>query len=279
MRTIVQRGWFQIGLGGVALFILTDIVLQYTQNPNYLPSFIMLGAFIVPVAFFAYFYRQESLLDRDIHGRISLIMAAVVFLVGGMVGTVVAGLLEDLLNFNSDWATLLSVGGIEEASKLIFPVAIFILFSRYRSEIDGLVFGIAAGIGFAALETMGYGLQTLLAPGAQLSDLDEVLAIRGLMAPLGHAAWTGLICGAISHYQGQGKKLVYMAAGAFLLAAILHFLWDMVASVGAAYIVYPSFLIIGAVGLFFVFRHLHHARQKSLAPHDELSIPANNEID
>ncbi len=261
MSSIINRGWVQTSLIGVALFIVVDIVLRYTENPNYIPTFIMLGAFVVPVAFAAYFYRQEYLLDRNIHGGISLIMATIMFLIGGAVATIVAGVLENFLIFNSDWAIFLSVGGIEEAAKLIFPVAVFIWFKKYRSEVDGLVFGIATGIGFAALETMGFGLMTLLSPIASLGDLEQTLVIRGLLSPLGHAAWTGLICGAIWHYQGQGKKLVVMATAYFLLAVLLHFSWDMVASVGAGFIVFPAFAVIGGVGLFFVFRHLHHARQ------------------
>jgi RsiW-degrading membrane proteinase PrsW (M82 family) len=217
---------------------------------------------VVPVAFFAYFYRQESILDRDIHVHISLIMAAVVFLVGGLIATVFAGLLENLVPFKSSWAVFLSVGGIEEAVKLIFPVAIFLLFTKYRSEVDGLVFGIASGIGFAALESMGYGLTTLMSPNTTFVDLEQVLVARGLLAPLGHAAWTGIVCGAIWHNQGKGIKLVYISIGFFILAVVLHFLWDMAANSGSALISFSAYIIIGAVGLFFVFRHLHHARQR-----------------
>ena len=265
MRSIIYRGWFQTALAGVVLFVITDVALQYTQNPNYLPSFIMLGSFVVPVAFFAYFYRQETILDRDVHGRISLIMAAIVFVVGGLVGTIIAGFLENFITFKSSWAVFLSIGAIEEAAKLIFPVVIFIFFTKYRSEVDGLVFGIASGIGFAAFETMGYGLTTLMVPNATFSDLQQVLIARVLLAPLGHAAWTGLICGAIWHYQGQGKKIVFMAIGAFILAVFLHFLWDMAASSGVLAISFTSYIVIGVVGLFFVFRHLHHARQRNKA--------------
>jgi protease PrsW len=263
MMFLFRRGWFQIGLGGVLLFVLLDVALRFTLNPKYLPTFIMLGAFTVPVAFAAYFYRQENLLDSNLHHGISLITAAILFLLGGAVGTVAAGILESLLAFNSDWATFLSVSAIEEASKLIFPVAVFLI-GRYRSEADGLVFGIAAGLGFASLETMGYSLSALLSPFTQISDLEQLLIMRGIVSPLGHAAWTGLVCGAIWHYQDQGRKLPLMAVVFFLLAVALHFAWDMVAGLDSVYIVYPAFIIIGGLGLFFIFRHLHHATQKSL---------------
>jgi protease PrsW len=49
-------------------------------------------------------------------------------------------------------------------------------------------------MGFAALETMGYGFVTLLASRGNLALLEEALLARGLASPAGHAAWTGLVC-------------------------------------------------------------------------------------
>ena len=42
---------------------------------------------------------------------------------------------------------LLTLAVIEEAAKMIFPVAIFIR-GNYHSEVDGLLFGTASGMGF-----------------------------------------------------------------------------------------------------------------------------------
>ena len=261
MRSLISRGWFQAGVLGIVLFIITDLALRYTQNLNYLPTLILLGAFVVPVAFAAYFYRQENLLDRNIHNGIPLIQASIMFLVGAIVGTIIAGVLENTIAFTNDFANFLSVSAIEEAAKLIFPVVVF-LQARYRSEADGLVFGIATGVGFAALETMGYSLFMLVASGGSITDLEQILIIRGLFSPLGHAAWTGLICGAIWHYQGQRKKLVLMAIAYFLLAVVLHTLWNLASSTGQYIIMLPTFIVIGGIGIFIVMRHLRHARQK-----------------
>lgn len=260
MPSFIYRGWFQIALFGTLLFIILDVVLEYTRNFGFLPTLMILGAFTVPVSFAAYFYRQENLLDRKIHGGISLVMASIVFLVGGIMGTIIAGVLENLLDFDTMWAFFLFAGGIEEVAKLVFPVIIFVL-GKYRSEVDGLVFGIASGIGFAAFETLGFSILTLISPDTDINDLERILVVRGLLAPLGHAAWTGLICGAIWHYQGKGRKMVIMASAYFLLAVALHFLWNIAAFTGEAVIMYPSFLTIGGTGLFLVFRHLNHTKQ------------------
>jgi hypothetical protein len=56
---------------------------------------------------------------------------------------------------------MLAVGLIEEAAKLIAPVAI-VLYTRQRHLADGLLIGMASGAGFAALENMGDDLVVLL---------------------------------------------------------------------------------------------------------------------
>jgi len=53
---------------------------------------------------------------------------------------------------------------------------------------------IAAGMGFAALETMGYGLVSFMQSRGDILILQQVLLIRGLLSPAGHAAWTGFVC-------------------------------------------------------------------------------------
>ncbi|TCJ18055.1 hypothetical protein E0L93_06440 [Rubrobacter taiwanensis] len=50
------RRWFQIFIAGVALLYLTERTLAATQNPNFIPSVILLGAFLVPVTFTVYLY-------------------------------------------------------------------------------------------------------------------------------------------------------------------------------------------------------------------------------
>ena len=265
IRSLAKQGWLQIALGGIILFIIVDLALRSTRSTTFLPAFIVLGAFTIPVTFAAYFFLQEHLLDRTVHGGIPLIQAFLMFLGGGIIGTIIAGVLSSPLVFHSDLANFISVSVIEEIAKLVFPVVVF-LQARYRSEVDGLVFGVAAGVGFAALETIGYSLLVLLPiVGGGIGDLQEVLIIRGLLSPLGHAAWTGLICYAIWHYRGQGKKQVLMPLAYFLMAIFLHTLWNFISSRNEALIIFPSYIVIGGFGLSLMLWHLKNARQRSAA--------------
>jgi protease PrsW len=61
---LLRRRWLQIFVSGVVLLYLLERTLVSTANPNYLPSVILLGAFLVPVTFVSYLY--ERLPDWDV---------------------------------------------------------------------------------------------------------------------------------------------------------------------------------------------------------------------
>ncbi len=151
---LFRKRWLQILFGGILLFVVTERVFVVTTNPNFLPTLLLLGAFVVPATFVAYFY--EHVRDRDI----SLPLLTACFLVGGVLGIVAAGLIEFATLRNLGILSLFGVGLIEESVKLIFPIAMYLSW-RVRHEADGLLFGVAVGMGFAALETMGFGLVSL----------------------------------------------------------------------------------------------------------------------
>jgi protease PrsW len=218
---LLKRRWFQIFVGGLVLLYLIERTLLATQSLNYVPSVLLLGAFLVPVAFLTYLY------ERLPKWEVPLPPLAACFVWGGALGTVVAGTLEYDLLRNLGVFALLGVGLIEEGAKLIFPL-IFYFLGRYRSEGAGIVLGVSAAMGFAALETMGYGFMTILQSGGNLVTLDEVLLARGLTSPAGHAAWTGLVCAVLWRERAKAGRVVVngKVVGAFATAVVLHALWD-----------------------------------------------------
>ncbi|HEX2728874.1 MAG TPA: PrsW family intramembrane metalloprotease, partial [Rubrobacteraceae bacterium] len=238
----LKRGWFRIFISGFVLLYLVERVLVATGNPNYIPSVILLGAFLVPVTFVTYLY------ERLPEWEIPLPSLAVCFFWGGVLGTVVAGTLEYDVARTLGFVPKLFIGLIEEGAKLILPLVFYFL-GRYRSEAAGIVLGVATAMGFAALETMGYGFVTLLQSKGNLGALDEVLLIRGLTSPAGHAAWTGIVCAVLwrERIKTGHAKLNWRIGGAFLTAVILHALWDTFASVRST--TFAGFLGVGVLSL------------------------------
>jgi protease PrsW len=258
---VLRRRWFQILASGLVLLYLVERTLVATANPNYVPSVILLGAFLVPVTFTTYLY--ERLPDWDV----PLPSIAVCFLWGGVLGTVVAGTLEYDVLRSLGFLPKLGIGLIEEGAKLIVPL-IFYFLGRYRSEAAGIVLGVATAAGFAGLETMGYGFVSLLSSKGNLGVLDEVLLVRGLTSPAGHMAWTGLVCAVMwrERLKAGHAVLNWRVLGAFLTAVVLHALWDTFASVkSSTFIEFLSVgllsLLVALVSLVLLIRRVREARR------------------
>ena len=170
--------------------------------------------------------------------------------------------------------SLLGVGLIEEGAKLIVPL-IFYFLGRYRSERAGIVLGVSAAMGFAALETMGYGFMTLLQSGGNLVALDSVLISRGLTSPVGHAAWTGLVCVVLWQERLRAGHAVVngKVVGAFATAVVLHTLWDAFTFLRATFVGLLSLellsLLVAIVSLTLLISRVREANRAPVAKGDE----------
>lgn len=229
-----QWSWLVVLVAGFGLFEALRGALIDTKNPALIPALILLGACVIPVAFVFFIWTRR--LDYGVTGG----TIALVALVGGVVGVVVAGVLKYGTLRRLGVLPLVAVGLIEEAAKLIAPVAVLI-FSRHRRLADGLLVGVAAGAGFAVLETMGYAFVTLIQSHGSISAVDGVLLLRGILSPAAHMAWTGLTAAALwQATTAPSGRPTRLHAGRFLavfaIAVALHTTWDSLRSI-AAYIV------------------------------------------
>ncbi|OGO32240.1 MAG: hypothetical protein A2Z29_00435 [Chloroflexi bacterium RBG_16_56_11] len=258
------RPWLQVLIVGTVLFIAAQEALTYTENPNYFPTVILLGSFVVPVSFVTYFYEHVK------HREISMPLLTACALVGGVIGLIAAGFIEFNTLQGLSIGGLFFVGLVEESVKLIFPVLLF-QSSRYRHEADGLLFGIAAGMGFAALETMGYGLVAFIRSQGNISVLWQVFLIRGFLSPAGHAAWTGFVCAVLWHERERKRSVLFNpnVLGAFIVVIVLHALWDVLNSTDwktsyqQVWIIAGNVAIAGASLALVIFRY--RAAKKMLA--------------
>jgi RsiW-degrading membrane proteinase PrsW (M82 family) len=246
----VKHTWFLVLAVGLAIYVALDITLAVTKNVRLLPTVILLGASLVPVAFVVYVYQRVQVKDIPVGA------VAVVAFLGGAVGLLVAGMLEYATLRELGLFRLLGVSVIEESAKLILPLAMYFR-GRYRSEADGLLFGVASGMCFSAMETMGYGLAVFLQNNGSVGALEATLLLRGLVSPLGHAAWTGLICAVIwRERQRTGHMTLNLAVvAAFLAAVLLHTSWNTAtsltsrSSIGWVGIELLGLVAVGAVSL------------------------------
>jgi RsiW-degrading membrane proteinase PrsW (M82 family) len=235
-----RHGWFAVLVVGAALFLAEERALVATGNPNLVPSAILLGAGIVPLAFVAFVYGRR--LPYRVPGPA---IAAAAFL-GGVVGTIVAATLEFEVLRDLGALPMLGVGLIEETSKLLVPAALLIPLRHHRGGADGLLVGVACGAGFAALETMGYAFTTLLRSGGDITDTVDILLLRGVLSPAGHMAWTGVAAAALYAAAATGRRReILRFGGAFAVAVVLHTLWDSQDSlIGTAVVAVASLALL-----------------------------------
>jgi RsiW-degrading membrane proteinase PrsW (M82 family) len=215
-----RRAWLRILLGGLGLYIVGLVILGLTENPNLFPTVVLLGNLLVPVAYVAFFYQRRHLSD------LGLPSVAAAFFWGGVLGTFAAALLEPLFIRRLDFATAFVVGAIEESAKML-GVLLVARRRRHDREIDGLILGAAAGMGFAALESTGYAFTAFLLSRGSLSATVGITLLRGVLAPVGHGTWSALLASVLFR-EGMATSFRVNRAvlAAYLLVVLLHGLWD-----------------------------------------------------
>jgi len=262
-------------VGAILYWVLVKL-LASSGNPNLVPTVILIGAFLVPVTYVVYLYESGALYD------IPVSTVALTFFYGGILGVIAAQLLEAQLVAGMGFLSLLAVGFSEELAK---PLGVLWLARRheYAGELHGLVLGAAAGMGFAAIETMGDGFTVLLLSHGNLSALGQVLLTRGLLAPLGHGTWTAIVVGTIWRERMRGKGwLNRRTAAGFGIAVVLHTLFDWTATAVPIELPVPGLLlhwrfidlvipaiglpvaglVIGAIGLWVLWRRFRESERE-----------------
>ncbi len=210
---LVETGWpkpwlfFRMLAALVIAYAALTVLFFQTGNTNFIPGMMFLGAFAVPLATLTLFFELNTPRNVSIH------TVGKLFLMGAIVSLAVALLGYSMPIFDlSD----MEAGIVEEVAKLL-TVVVVMRSVRYKYILNGILFGAVVGAGFAAFETAGYALndgflQGLLPTVVKYGSLSnqvvalaihrgvigmlQVLRLRGILAPLGHVAWTALAAGA-----------------------------------------------------------------------------------
>jgi RsiW-degrading membrane proteinase PrsW (M82 family) len=253
-------GWLRVLLIGLLLYVVGIVALVLTGNPNLFPTVVMMGNFLVPVAFVAFFYERREL------SPISMPTTALAFLYGGLLGVLAASILEPLVIHRRSLGAAFLVAVIEEFVKIL-GVLVIARRRRHNAEMDGLILGAGAGMGFAALESIGYAFTAFLASGGSLSAAVGVTLLRGVLSPVGHGVWTAILISVLFRESGTKRfRINLKVIGAYLLVVALHGLWDALPGLISAFVssgidVFIGQAVVGAVGLFVLWRRWREARR------------------
>ena len=255
-----RLGWLKVFLAGAIFFLLSLVIMVVTGNPNLFPTVVLIGNFMVPVAYVAFFYERRYL------SQLSMPVTAYIFLYGGLLGVLASSILEPIFIRQMDLFSVALIGLIEEGAKIL---GVILIASRWKhdSEMDGLILGAAAGMGFAALESMGYAFTAFMASQGSLSATVGITLMRGILSPLGHGTWAAILASVLfreshgKHFQINGKVI-----GAYLVVSLLHALWDALPPIigsifSAGYDVFIAQTILGGIGFVLLWLRWREAKQ------------------
>jgi protease PrsW len=267
------NSWWRILLLGLLLFVVGVVVFAVSGNPNLFPTIALLGNFLVPVSYVAFFY------ERRHRSQVTLVSVARAFFYGGVLGVFAAATLEPIFVRRLTLLSTFEIGLIEEFAKIL-GVIVVARHHRHDSEIDGVILGAAAGMGFAALESSGYVFTAFVESGGSLSSLVVVTLLRGLLAPVGHGTWTAILASVLFR-EGLANRFRMNRAviGAYLLVSILHGLWDGLPQLIGALTqmdldVFATQAAIGLTGLVILRFRWREAVKREIAPGSQPAMEA-----
>jgi len=255
-----RSGWLRVFVTGLLLFFAGLVIMILGGTPNLFPTVVIIGNFLVPITFVAFFYERRYL------SQLSLPTTALSFFYGGVLGVLAASILEPIFIRQLDIFTTFTVGFIEEFVKIL---GVLMIARRWRhdQEMDGLVLGAAAGMGFAALESSGYAFSAFLLSRGSLTAVVIVTLLRGILSPVGHGTWTAILASVLfRESNGNRFHINRKVLGAYFTVSMLHGLWDGVPRLIAVLFssgldVLVSQLLIGGLGLLILWRRWREAKR------------------
>ncbi len=270
-------GWLKVLLVGMLLYFISLVVMVLSGNSNLFPTVVMIGNFLVPVTYVAFFYERRHL------SQLSLPTTALTFFYGGILGVLASSVLEPIFIRQMDPVSVMMIGLIEEGAKILGVLLIARTF-KHDSEMDGLILGAAAGMGFAALESMGYAFTAFMESRGSLSATVITTLMRGVLSPIGHGTWTAILASVLfRESRGMRFRINLKVIGAYLLVSLLHAMWDGVPSFIADYVsdgldVLIAQTVIGGTGFLILWLRWREARRLQIAEQNKLELTTEVEI-
>ena len=251
---------------GVVLYLILVKLFEKRivgiNNISSLSNILIIGSFAVPLASVVLFF------ELNVRRNVSLYQVIRLIFMGGILSLVLSTFFFEVkpwmmttFGVPETWSASLA-GPIEETAKLAV-VLLMIRGTRYRYILNGMLFGAAVGVGFAIFESAGYALYHFLTAFAlsvgngavKLSQaghlnmatfmgrvfvggiedsfgaLDRLIVLRGILAPVGHVAYSAIAVGAMWRIRGGRPFSLPMLwdfrfVSLFVIAVALHFFWN-----------------------------------------------------
>jgi len=203
-------------------FIVLVALLRIFENILAYPGIIFIGALIVPFSLLVFFWEVNAPRNINIFDVVKI------FFIGGVFSILITMIIDSIVIAGDfDYFNAMLTGFIEEFAKFIV-VAYFLKGRKEKYILNGLLLGAAVGAGFAVFETAGYAF----AYGLKIPIMMRIIYTRGILAFGGHIVWAAMYgAGLVMVKKDDRLKMKYLKNIKFLkyfiLAVVLHGIWDM----------------------------------------------------
>ncbi|HEY6956028.1 MAG TPA: PrsW family glutamic-type intramembrane protease [Flavisolibacter sp.] len=236
-------------LVSLAIAVLLIVGYRTFENANLLPGLMFIGSFAVPLSTLIFF------LEMNAPRNISVFMVMTLAFFGGVTSLFFALVLFDRFEFLSSIMHASAAGIIEEAAKVLVVILIVGRFTRYKWILNGLLFGAAIGMGFAAFESAGYAYRS-----ASFDSMVDSLVFRGLLSPFMHIVWTANASAAFWLIKSDRKFSWDMLGDmrfirVLVSSMLLHMVWNAEFGIlPLPFFMDLKYLILGAIAWVICFR-------------------------
>ncbi len=225
------------------LLLVVAVAIFAVGLARFVPLAFTLAAIFMPLLYLIYFFEAQIYEDEP------FAVLATTFFAGGVLGLVFSVLtVRPLLSLrpllgppSTNYLLLSGVAApiVAQLLMLVGPLLLYIFRPRFDEVLDGLAFGAASGLGFAAAQSVIYSWLQLngnfQVGGAAISWALPTIRIA-LLTPLLDAATTGLICAALWLLRDRRRRAEARLLGpiaALPVAVVLALLGQIVPSLGS----------------------------------------------
>lgn len=225
--------WAKVLIIGGGLWLLTLATASVTGQLVLLPSVGIIGSFTPPIAFAM--WARDRMRQAGKASALSIGILVRGFVVAGCIGVLASSVLELYLIADRPSVYFVGVAVIEESVKL---AVLWVLATRlqFYTRRDGMLLGMAVGLGFGGFESAGYVFSQVWQQGTiDFGTIISTELVRGLLSPFGHVLLTGLLGGAFfAAAKNKRLRITTSVVGWWLAAVAIHLLWDLSRSIGMA---------------------------------------------
>ena len=196
----------------------------------------------------------------------------------GMFSTLPASLLNDLgarllevdqnalmgnSNFGRPELMLVSVVApiVEE---LLKPIGLLFVMKRLRTPYEGVLYGVACGMGFAIIENMLYELYILIWHGSGAWTINAF--VRGIGSTVLHAVGPAAVGFAVAYANQMEKSMTKYVGLAYIFGVVMHGLWNWIATTvlqNWEYAAYALIVLMVILCLAFIAKSLEYGKKYS----------------